>query len=162
MTQESSLEAPFVPRCRRSVPHKPAWWGGTTALRNPASTSLQPAALDPAALGACLLEDIKPVAVEQWLRSLTPAPTTKVNLCSLFHLVSQHGRRWELIDGSPIERGAPEQWTSKHTSHAAGWRSYPLTRFEKVKRTQNGHSRFLLCVHPAGAKPVNCTSTQSN
>jgi integrase len=53
--------------------------------------------------GACLLEDIKPVAVEQWLRSLALAPKTKVNLRSLFHLVYQHGRRWELIDGNPIE-----------------------------------------------------------
>jgi len=53
--------------------------------------------------GACLLEDIKPVAVEQWLRSLTLAPKTKVNLRSLFHLVYQHGRRWELIDGNPID-----------------------------------------------------------
>jgi integrase len=53
--------------------------------------------------GACLLEEIKPVAVEQWLRSLALAPKTKVNLRSLFHLVYQHGWRWELIDGNPIE-----------------------------------------------------------
>jgi integrase len=43
------------------------------------------------------------VAVEQWLRSLALAPKTKVNLRSLFHLVYQHGWRWELIDGNPIE-----------------------------------------------------------
>ena len=53
--------------------------------------------------GACLLEEIKPVAVEQWLRSLALAPKTKVNLRSLFHLVYQHGRRWELIDANPID-----------------------------------------------------------
>ena len=53
--------------------------------------------------GACLLEEIKQVAVEQWLRSLALAPKTKVNLRSLFHLVYQHGRRWELIDGNPID-----------------------------------------------------------
>jgi integrase len=53
--------------------------------------------------GACLLEEIKPVAVEQWLRSLALAPKTKVNLRSLFHLVYQHGRRWELTDVNPID-----------------------------------------------------------
>ena len=43
------------------------------------------------------------MAVEQWLRSLALAPKTKVNLRSLFHLVYQHGRRWELIDANPID-----------------------------------------------------------
>ncbi len=36
------------------------------------------------------LEDVKPVAVEEWLRSLTLAPKTKVNLRSLFHLIYEH------------------------------------------------------------------------
>src|SRR5258708_27264683 len=30
-------------------------------------------------------------------------PKTKVNLRSLFHLVYQHGRRWELTDANPID-----------------------------------------------------------
>jgi integrase len=50
-----------------------------------------------------LLEEIKPVAVEQWLQSLSLAPKSKVNLRNLFHLVYQHGRRWELIDSNPID-----------------------------------------------------------
>jgi integrase len=53
--------------------------------------------------GACPLEEIKPVAVEQWLQSLSLAPKSKVNVRSLFHLVYQHGRRWELIDSNPID-----------------------------------------------------------
>ncbi len=50
------------------------------------------------------LEEIKPVAVEEWLRSLTLAPKTKVNLRSLFHLISEHARRWELIDRKPRDK----------------------------------------------------------
>jgi integrase len=53
--------------------------------------------------GSCLLYEIKPMEVEQWLRSLALAPKTKVNLRSLFHLVYQHGRRWELTDVNPID-----------------------------------------------------------
>jgi integrase len=49
------------------------------------------------------LEDVRPVAVEEWLRSLTLAPKTKVNLRSLFHLVYEHARRWELTDRNPID-----------------------------------------------------------
>jgi len=49
------------------------------------------------------LEDVKPVAVEEWLRSLALAPKTKVNLRSLFHLIYEHARRWELTDRNPID-----------------------------------------------------------
>ena len=49
------------------------------------------------------LEEVKPVAVEEWLRSLALAPKTKVNLRSLFHLVYEHARRWELTDRNPID-----------------------------------------------------------
>jgi integrase len=49
------------------------------------------------------LEEIKPVAVEEWLRSLMLAPKTKVNLRSLFHLIYEHARRWELTDRNPID-----------------------------------------------------------
>jgi integrase len=53
--------------------------------------------------GAYLLEQVKPVAVEEWLRSLALAPKTKVNLRSLFHLIYEHARRWELTDRNPID-----------------------------------------------------------
>ena len=53
--------------------------------------------------GERLLEEIRPVAVEEWLRSLTLAPKTKVNLRSLFHLIYEHARRWELTDRNPID-----------------------------------------------------------
>jgi integrase len=53
--------------------------------------------------GDRLLEEVKPVAVEEWLRSLTLAPKTKVNLRSLFHLIYEHARRWELTDRNPID-----------------------------------------------------------
>jgi integrase len=53
--------------------------------------------------GDHLLEQVKPVAVEEWLRSLALAPKTKVNLRSLFHLIYEHARRWELTDRNPID-----------------------------------------------------------
>src|SRR5260370_29580450 len=46
---------------------------------------------------------MKPVEVEQWLRSLPLAEKSKVNLRSLLHLVFQHGRRWEITDANPID-----------------------------------------------------------
>jgi integrase len=49
------------------------------------------------------LEAVKPIAVEEWLRSLILAPKTKVNLRSLFHLIYEHARRWELTDRNPID-----------------------------------------------------------
>ena len=53
--------------------------------------------------GDSLLEQVKPLAVEQWLRSLALAPKTKVNLRGLFHLIYEHARRWELTDRNPID-----------------------------------------------------------
>ena len=53
--------------------------------------------------GDHLLEQVKPVAVEEWLRSLALAPKTKVNLRSLFQLIYEHARRWELTDRNPID-----------------------------------------------------------
>ena len=53
--------------------------------------------------GDHLLEQVKPVAVEEWLRALPLAPKTKVNLRSLFHLIYEHARRWELTDRNPID-----------------------------------------------------------
>jgi integrase len=53
--------------------------------------------------GGCLVYEIKPIEVEQWLRSLPLADKSEVNLRSLLHLVFQHGRRWEITDGNPID-----------------------------------------------------------
>ena len=53
--------------------------------------------------GGCLVYEIKPIEVEQWLRSLPLADKSKVNLRSLLHLVFQHGRRWEITDVNPID-----------------------------------------------------------
>jgi integrase len=53
--------------------------------------------------GEYLVYEIKPVEVEQWLRSLPLAAKSKVNLRSLLHLVFQHGRRWEITDANPID-----------------------------------------------------------
>ena len=43
--------------------------------------------------GDSLLEQVKPLEVEEWLRSLALAPKTKVNLRGLFHLIYEHARR---------------------------------------------------------------------
>jgi len=53
--------------------------------------------------GGCVVYEIKPIEVEQWLRSLPLAEKSKVNLRSLLHLVFQHGRRWEITDVNPID-----------------------------------------------------------
>jgi ligand-binding sensor domain-containing protein len=52
--------------------------------------------------GDSLLEQVKSLAVEEWLRSLALAPKSKVNLRDLFHLIYEHARRWELTDRNPI------------------------------------------------------------
>jgi integrase len=49
------------------------------------------------------LEDVKTVAVEQWLRSLPLAPKSKTHIRSLMHLLYQNARRWEMTDRNPIE-----------------------------------------------------------
>ena len=53
--------------------------------------------------GDSLLEQVKPLEVEEWLRSLALAPKTKVNLRGLFHHIYEHARRWELTDRNPID-----------------------------------------------------------
>jgi integrase len=71
--------------------------------------------------GDCLLEDLKPVPVEQWLRSLQLAPKSKVHIRSLLHLLYQCARRWELTDTNPIDlvrqsggrRGIPRVLTAE-------------------------------------------------
>jgi integrase len=46
---------------------------------------------------------VKPIAVEDWLRNLTPAPKTKSHVRSLMHTIFQCAERWELIDRNPIK-----------------------------------------------------------
>jgi len=53
--------------------------------------------------GRYLLEQVKPVDVEEWLRSLPLAPKSKANIRNLFHLIYVHARRWELTDSNPID-----------------------------------------------------------
>ena len=49
------------------------------------------------------ITQVKAIAVEQWLRSLTLAPKTKAHIRNLFHLLYEDARRWELIEKNPIE-----------------------------------------------------------
>lgn len=49
------------------------------------------------------IEDVKTVAVEQWLRSLQLAPKSKTHIRSLMHLLYQNARRWEMVSNNPIE-----------------------------------------------------------
>jgi integrase len=53
--------------------------------------------------GDYLLEDVKTVAVEQWLRSLQLAPKSKTHIRSLMHLLYQNARRWEMVCNNPID-----------------------------------------------------------
>ncbi len=53
--------------------------------------------------GEYLIEDVKTVAVEQWLRSLQLAPKSKTHIRSLMHLLYQNARRWEMVSSNPIE-----------------------------------------------------------
>lgn len=46
---------------------------------------------------------VKPMAVEDWLRSLALAPKTKSHVRSLMHTVFQCAERWELVDKNPIK-----------------------------------------------------------
>jgi integrase len=71
--------------------------------------------------GDCLLEELTPVPVEHWLRSLQLAPKSKVHIRSLLHLLYQCARRWELTDTNPIDlvrqsggrRGIPRLLTAE-------------------------------------------------
>jgi integrase len=52
--------------------------------------------------GDCLLDQITPLAVEQWLRSLSLAPKTKLNLRTIFHVIYTYALRWNFTDRNPI------------------------------------------------------------
>jgi integrase len=53
--------------------------------------------------GDYLLDDVRAVAVETWLRPLALAPKSKTHIRNLMHLLYQTARRWELVDRNPIE-----------------------------------------------------------
>jgi integrase len=48
------------------------------------------------------LSDVKAVAVEAWLKTLTLAPGTKAKLRNLMHALYNHAMRWEFFDHNPI------------------------------------------------------------
>jgi integrase len=54
--------------------------------------------------GDSLLDQVTPLAVEQWLRSLSLAPKTKLNLRTIFHVIYTYALRWNFTDRNPIAR----------------------------------------------------------
>jgi integrase len=49
-----------------------------------------------------LLSDVKAVAVESWLRTVTLSPGTKAKLRNLMHTIFNHAMRWEFASVNPI------------------------------------------------------------
>jgi integrase len=52
--------------------------------------------------GDYLLEQVTPLAVEQWLRCLSLAPKTKLNIRTIFHVIYTHALGWNFTDRNPI------------------------------------------------------------
>ena len=52
--------------------------------------------------GHFLLDQVTPLAVEQWLRSLGLAPKTKLNLRTIFHVIYTYALRWNFTDRNPV------------------------------------------------------------
>jgi len=50
------------------------------------------------------LEDVRTMAVEQWLRDLKLAPRTKVHIRNVMHVLFECAARWEFIEHNPITR----------------------------------------------------------
>jgi integrase len=48
------------------------------------------------------LSDVKAVAVESWLKTVTLSPGTKAKLRNLMHAIFNHAMRWEFASGNPI------------------------------------------------------------
>ena len=48
------------------------------------------------------LSDVKAVAVESWLKTVTLSPGTKAKLRNLMHAIFNHAARWEFASGNPI------------------------------------------------------------
>ena len=53
--------------------------------------------------GEVLVNDIRTLEVEHWLKSLALAPKSKVNIRNLMHLLFEYARRWDVTDKNPIE-----------------------------------------------------------
>ena len=53
--------------------------------------------------GGISVDEVRTLEVERWLKSLTLASNTKVNIRNLMHLLFEWARRWELMDKNPIE-----------------------------------------------------------
>lgn len=54
--------------------------------------------------GSFLLEEVRTMAVELWLRNLKLAPKTKVHIRNLMHVLFECAVRWEIIRDNPISR----------------------------------------------------------
>jgi integrase len=54
--------------------------------------------------GQHTLEQVRTMAVEQWLRDLKLAPKTKLHIRNVLHVLFECAVRWELIEQNPITR----------------------------------------------------------
>jgi integrase len=54
-------------------------------------------------LGRYALSDIRAIEVEVWLKNLDRAPGTRCKIRNLMSLLFNHGRRYDLCDGNPIQ-----------------------------------------------------------
>jgi integrase len=54
--------------------------------------------------GEHTLEQVRTMAVEQWLRDLELAPRTKVHIRNTMHVLFECAARWELIKENPNTR----------------------------------------------------------
>ncbi|MGH9400708.1 MAG: tyrosine-type recombinase/integrase [Terriglobia bacterium] len=53
--------------------------------------------------GNIVVDQLKALLVEHWLKSLELSPKTKANIRNLMHVLYECARRWELADKNPIE-----------------------------------------------------------
>jgi integrase len=54
--------------------------------------------------GTYTLEQVRPIAVEQWLRGLELAPKSKLHIRCVMHVLYECAARWELVEQNPITR----------------------------------------------------------
>jgi integrase len=54
--------------------------------------------------GNHLLDDVRTLAVETWLRGVTLAPKSKLHLRNVMHVLYECAARWELVTQNPITR----------------------------------------------------------
>jgi hypothetical protein len=58
--------------------------------------------MDYSTLGTTSLSDVRPIAVESWLRQLPLAKSSCAKIRNLFSVVFNHACRYEFFDGNPI------------------------------------------------------------